>query len=46
MNKERKIISDCPCTQVSYKKHEDYIACIAEHRKHRKHLPECMQDYY
>jgi hypothetical protein len=34
---------DCPCEVLTCELRGHCVECVAGHRKHRSHLPECMQ---
>jgi len=40
----RHIADDCPCLNKRCAMHGDCVRCVAAHRQHRKHIPECMED--
>jgi hypothetical protein len=35
---------DCPCIRTECEMFGMCVECIQGHMRHRKHLPECMQD--
>ena len=39
------IYTKCPCPKVRCEWHGKCKECIAIHRYHKDHLPECMQQY-
>ena len=38
------LVDDCPCTQLACPIHGNCIQCVRDHREHKRHLPECMQE--
>lgn len=38
------LAEDCPCTQLACPIHGNCVECVRNHRRHKRHIPECLQD--
>jgi hypothetical protein len=40
---QTKLAEDCPCVQAACPIRGDCVQCVGNHRRHGRHLPECLQ---
>jgi hypothetical protein len=43
-NEKICLAEDCPCIQLSCPIHGNCLECVRNHRRHKRHIPECMQE--
>lgn len=45
MDKENvNLADDCPCVQLACPIRGNCLECVRGHRRHKRHIPECMQE--